>query len=48
MITRNLLFVRTDNSLYVAKKLEKQIPEAELIPMVSLLNEDVVETLRKL
>ena len=27
-----------------AKKLEKQISEAELIPMVSLLNEDVVET----
>jgi len=27
-----------------AKKLEKQISEAELIPIVSLLNEDVVET----
>jgi hypothetical protein len=27
-----------------AKKLEKQISEAELISIVSLLNEDVVET----
>lgn len=37
-------FSGTGNSLHVAKELQKRIPETNLIPMVSLINKDVVET----
>mgnify|MGYP000849557727 CR=1 FL=1 len=37
-------FSGTGNSLYVAKELQKRIPEANLIPIVSLLNKDIIET----
>jgi len=37
-------FSGTGNSLHVAKELEKRIPEANLIPIASLLNKDVIET----
>jgi ferredoxin len=37
-------FSGTGNSLYVAKELQKRIPETNIIPIVSLLNEDVIET----
>jgi len=37
-------FSGTGNSLHVAKELQKRIPEANLIPIVSLLHEDVIET----
>ncbi|MGB9940902.1 EFR1 family ferrodoxin [Methanosarcina sp.] len=37
-------FSGTGNSLYVAKELQKRLPEANLIPIVSLLNKDVIET----
>jgi len=37
-------FSGTGNSLYVAKELQKRIPHVELIPIVSLLNNDVIET----
>jgi ferredoxin len=37
-------FSGTGNSLHVAKELKKRIPEAELIPIVSLLNRDIVKT----
>jgi ferredoxin len=36
-------FSGTGNSLHVAKELQKRIPETNLIPMVSLINKDVVE-----
>lgn len=37
-------FSGTGNSLYVARELQKRIPEAELIPIVSLLDRDVIKT----
>lgn len=37
-------FSGTGNSLHVAKELQKRIPKTKLIPMVSLIDEDVVET----
>ncbi len=37
-------FSGTGNSLYVAKELQKRIPEAELLPIVSLLDQDVIKT----
>ena len=37
-------FSGTGNSLHVARELQKRIPESTLIPMVSLLNEDIIET----
>lgn len=37
-------FSGTGNSLYVARELQERIPETKLIPIVSLLNEDVIET----
>jgi len=40
-------FSGTGNSLHVAKELQKRIPEANLIPIVSLLNKDVIETGRE-
>lgn len=36
-------FSGTGNSLHVARELQKRIPEANLIPMLSLLNQDVIE-----
>jgi len=38
-------FSGTGNSLYVGKELQKRIPEAHLIPIVSLLNKDIIEKL---
>jgi formate hydrogenlyase subunit 6/NADH:ubiquinone oxidoreductase subunit I len=37
-------FSGTGNSLHVAKELQKRIPDTSLIPLVSLLNEDSVNT----
>ena len=37
-------FSGTENSLHVAKELQKRIPKANIIPIVSLLNKDVIET----
>jgi ferredoxin/flavodoxin len=37
-------FSGTGNSLYVAKELQKRFPGAVLIPVVSLLNNDVIES----
>lgn len=37
-------FSGTGNSLHVAKELQKRIPETKLIPMVSLLNKNIIET----
>jgi flavodoxin len=37
MGTEIYYFSGTGNSLYVARELQKRVPEAELIPIVSLL-----------
>ncbi len=37
-------FSGTGNSLHVAKELQKRIPDADLIPVVSLLGKDVIAT----
>jgi ferredoxin/flavodoxin len=37
-------FSGTGNSLYVARELQKRMPGANLIPIVSLLNKDIIET----
>ncbi|MHC1757753.1 MAG: EFR1 family ferrodoxin [Methanosarcina sp.] len=37
-------FSGTGNSLYIAKELQKRTPDTDLIPIVSLLNKDMVET----
>jgi NAD-dependent dihydropyrimidine dehydrogenase PreA subunit len=37
-------FSGTGNSLHVAKELQRRMPEVNLIPMVSLLNKDIIET----
>jgi len=37
-------FSGTGNSLHVAKELQKRIPETNLIPILSFLNKDVIET----
>jgi ferredoxin len=44
MRTEIYYFSGTGNSLHVAKELQKRIPETKLIPIVSLLNKDVIET----
>ena len=44
MSTEIYYFSGTGNSLHVAKELQKRIPEANLIPMVSLFNKDIIET----
>lgn len=36
-------FSGTGNSLHVANELQKRIPETKLIPMVSLLNQNIIE-----
>ncbi|MDQ1275768.1 MAG: hypothetical protein QG610_1343 [Euryarchaeota archaeon] len=37
-------FSGTGNSLHIARELQKRIPGADLIPIVSLLNKDTIET----
>lgn len=37
-------FSGTGNSLHAARELRKQIPETELIPIVSLLNKNIIKT----
>jgi ferredoxin len=44
MSTEIYYFSGTGNSLHVARELQKRIPETNLIPIASLLNEDVIET----
>ena len=44
MSTEIYYFSGTGNSLYVAKELQKRILETKLIPIVSLLNLDTIET----
>jgi ferredoxin/flavodoxin len=44
MSTEIYHFSGTGNSLHVARELQKRIPGAELIPVVSLLGKDVIET----
>jgi len=44
MSTEIYYFSGTGNSLYVAKELQKRISETKLIPIVSLLNIDVIKT----
>lgn len=44
MSTEIYYFSGTGNSLHVAKELQKRIPETDLIPIVSLLNQDVIAT----
>ena len=44
MSTEIYYFSGTGNSLYIASELRKRIPGARLIPMVSLLGEDVIKT----
>jgi len=43
MSTEIYYFSGTGNSLYVAKELQKRIPDCSLIPMVSLLNKEVIQ-----
>ncbi len=44
MSTEIYYFSGTGNSLHVAKELQKRIPESKLIPIVSLLDGDVIKT----
>lgn len=44
MSTEIYYFSGTGNSLHVAKELEKRVPEAKLIPIVSLLDKEFVKT----
>jgi len=44
MSTEIYYFSGTGNSLHVARELQKRIPETNLIPIVSLLNKDIIET----
>ena len=44
MSTEICYFSGTGNSLHVAKELQKRIPESNLIPIVSLLNNDAIKT----
>lgn len=37
-------FSGTGNSLYVARELQKRIPETKLIPIVNLLNKDIIKS----
>ncbi len=37
-------FSGTGNSLHVARELQRRIPEAELMPIVSLLDEDIIKS----
>lgn len=44
MSTEIYYFSGTGNSLYVAKELQKRLPETDLISITSLLDKDVIET----
>lgn len=44
MSTEIYYFTGTGNSLFVAEELHKQLPESKLIPIVSLLNLEFIET----
>jgi ferredoxin len=44
MSTEIYYFSGTGNSLHVAKELQKRLPEANLIPIVSLKDKDVIKT----
>ena len=44
MSTEIYYFSGTGNSLHVARELQKRIPKTNLIPIVSLLNKDIIET----
>ena len=44
MSTEIYYFSGTGNSLHVAKELQQRIPDANLIPVVSLLGEEVIQT----
>lgn len=44
MSTEIYYFSGTGNSLHIANELKKRIPDIKLIPMVSLLNKDVIKT----
>ncbi|HMK53454.1 MAG TPA: EFR1 family ferrodoxin [Methanobacteriaceae archaeon] len=44
MDTEIYYFSGTGNSLHVAKELQKRIPDTKIIPIVSLLNKEVIET----
>lgn len=44
MSTEIYYFSGTGNSLYVAKELRQRIPDSNLIPIVSLLHEDIIKT----
>jgi ferredoxin/flavodoxin len=44
MSTAIYYFSGTGNSLYVAKELQRRIPDADLIPVLSLLGQDVIQT----
>ncbi len=44
MCTEIYYFSGTGNSLYVAKELQKKIPNSIIIPMVSLLNKKIIQT----
>lgn len=44
MSTEIYYFSGTGNSLHVAKELQKRIPDTSLIPMVSLINRDIIQT----
>ncbi len=44
MSTDIYYFSGTGNSLYIAKKLQKLMPDSKLIPIVSLLNKKIIKT----
>ncbi len=44
MSTEIYYFSGTGNSLHVAKELQKRIPDTKLIPVVSLLDDDIIQT----
>ena len=47
MGTEIYYFSGTGNSLHVARELQKRIPDTKLIPIVCLLNKDIIETKAK-
>jgi NAD-dependent dihydropyrimidine dehydrogenase PreA subunit/flavodoxin len=47
MSTQIYYFSGTGNSLHVARELQKRIPDADLIPVVNLLGQDMIQTQAK-
>ena len=47
MNTEIYYFSGTGNSLFVARELQKRIPDSKLIPIISLLHKDVIQTAGK-